>query len=92
MSTDRPKALLYADAVADGEGRILAALPEILDALIARAREGDIKAATYLLDRVLGRAASLKVPPGDDRRLPFTEADADEDRALSRLFRATGAD
>ena len=49
------------------------ALPDIIDGLIARAREGDTKAAVYLCDRILGRVAGSAMPPADDRREPYTE-------------------
>jgi hypothetical protein len=71
--TTRPKALLYRDALANVEQRIVDALPDIIDGLIARAREGDVKSAVYLCDRILGRVAGLALPPADDRRTLFTE-------------------
>jgi hypothetical protein len=71
--TPRPKTLLYRDALVAVEQRIVEALPEVVDGLIARAREGDTKAAVYLCDRILGRVAGSAVPPADDRRTPYTE-------------------
>ncbi|MBV8314256.1 MAG: hypothetical protein JOZ53_04915, partial [Planctomycetaceae bacterium] len=41
--------------------------------LIARAQAGDAKAAVYLCDRILGRAAGSAVAPADDRQAPYTE-------------------
>ncbi len=73
--TDIPKALRYAEALASAEERIVAALPDILDGLIGRAKAGNAKAAIYLCDRVMGRTASAKLAPADDRQPPFT-ADA----------------
>jgi hypothetical protein len=73
--TPKPKTLLYRDALAAVEQRIVEALPEIVDGLIARAKEGDVKAAVYLADRILGRVAGSAVPPADDRRVPFTDDD-----------------
>jgi hypothetical protein len=72
MST-LPKSLRYAKALTTAEARIVAALPEIVAALIARAKEGDTKAAAYLLDRILGRAAGAKTAPADDREPPYTK-------------------
>ena len=69
----RPKTLLYAEAMASVERRIVEALPEIIDGLIARARGGDVKAAVYLCDRILGRVAGSATAPADDRRAPYTE-------------------
>jgi len=71
---ERPKALRYAEALAVAEQRIVDALPEIIDRLTTRAREGDVKAAVYLLDRIMGKAAGAKAAPADDRQLPFSEA------------------
>jgi len=73
-----PKALRYADTAALVEERIAEALPDITDTLIKAAKNGDLGSARYLCDRILGRVAALEAPPSDDRRLPFTEADAAE--------------
>src|SRR4051794_9608003 len=94
----KPKTLLYAEALAAVERRIVDALPDIVDGLIARAREGDTKAAVYLSDRILGRVAGSALPPADDRREPYTE-DAfrldqqgrEEDDAMRRLLAGFGA-
>jgi hypothetical protein len=71
--SDKPKALLYRDALTAVEQRIVNALPEIIDGLVARAKEGDTKAAVYLCDRILGRVASLEAAPVEDRRAPYTD-------------------
>jgi hypothetical protein len=68
-----PKTLLYRDALAAVENQIVAALPKIVEGLIAQAKRGDTKAAVYLCDRILGRAAGLKTAPADDRRAPYSE-------------------
>jgi hypothetical protein len=78
MST-RPKTLRYREALDAAEQRIVEALPEIIEKLIARAREGDLRASTYLLDRILGKAAEAKTAPADDRQAPYTVADFEED-------------
>lgn len=80
-----PKALLYADTAALVEQRIADALPDITDALIAAAKAGDLGAARYLCDRILGRVASIEAPPADDRRLPYTEAQAEFDALLAEV-------
>jgi hypothetical protein len=69
----KPKTLLYRDALADVEQRIVDSLPDIIDGLIPRAKEGDTKAAAYPCDPILGRVAGSTVPPADDRRVPYTE-------------------
>jgi hypothetical protein len=68
-----PKTLLYGESLAEVEQKIVEALPEIVEGLITRAKEGDTKAAVYLCDRILGRAAGLKAAPVDDRRAPYSE-------------------
>jgi len=44
------------------EQTIIDALPPIVDKLIQMAKDGDLKAARYLIDRVLGRVARLPSP------------------------------
>ena len=87
----KPKCLLYGDDMAAVEQRIVAALPEIVDGLIAKAREGDIKAAVYLFDRIAGRVAVAGLPPADDKRSPYTledfQLEDDERRSRDDLLR-----
>jgi len=94
----KPRTLKYADALQAVEQRIVDALPGIIDALIGRAKDGDVKAAAYLCDRILGRTAGAKVAPADDRDAPYTEAafeldqrarEGDDD--LRRLLAGSGA-
>jgi hypothetical protein len=66
MST-RPKTLRYREALDAAEQSIVDALPEIVGKLIAQAKEGDLKASTYVLDRILGKAAGAKTAPADPR-------------------------
>jgi hypothetical protein len=66
-----PKALRYAHEVAAQEAKLVAALPQMLDLILAAARAGDTSAARYVVDRVLGRvqtqAAERQLDlPGDD--------------------------
>ena len=76
----QPKALRYSGELAAVERRIVDALPEIIDGLIARAKEGDTKAALYLVDRVLGKTIGAKAAPADDREPPYSEEDFETDR------------
>jgi hypothetical protein len=46
----------------------------IVDALIDQAKAGDLKAAAYLVDRILGKSAATRVAPADDREPPYTQA------------------
>lgn len=75
-----PKALRYAGELVAVERRIVDALPGIIDGLIARAKEGDTKAAIYLVDRVLGKTVGAKTAPADDREPPYSEEDFETDR------------
>jgi hypothetical protein len=70
----KPRTLKYAETLRAVEQRIVDALPEIIDALIGRAKDGDSKAAAYLVDRILGRSAGAKIAPADDRERPYDEA------------------
>ena len=94
----KPRTLKYADALEAVEQRVVNALPEIIDGLIARATDGDTKAAAYLCDRILGRAAGAKVAPADDRDPPYSEdaylLDVEEREdyiALRRTLSGSGA-
>jgi hypothetical protein len=93
--TSKPKALLYRDALAAVEQRFVDALPDIIDRLIARAKDGDTKAAIYLCDRILGRATGSASAPADDRRAPYTHdafrLDQEENDAFRRLLGGFGA-
>jgi hypothetical protein len=94
----KPRTLKYADALQAVEQRIVDALPEIIDGLIGRAKDGDVKAAAYLCDRILGRIAGAKVAPADDREAPYTYAafeldqqERERDNDLRRLLAGIGA-
>ena len=89
----KPKALAYADTAALVEEKIAAALPDITDALISFAKGGDVASAKYLMDRILGRVATIETAPAGDTRPPFTEEDAEvaaakrkSERELERLL------
>jgi hypothetical protein len=71
----KPKALLYAREIAEAEGKIVAAVPALIDVLITAAKGGDMAAARYVLDRVFGRVAEQAPALAEDRRLPYTEDD-----------------
>jgi len=59
----KPKAATYAAQVSVIEQTIVDALPAIVDKVIQMAKDGDLKAAHYLIDRVLGRVTLLPAPP-----------------------------
>jgi hypothetical protein len=94
----KPRTLKYAETLQAVEQRVVEALPEIIDALIGRAKGGDLKTAVYLCDRVLGRSAEAKIAPADDCELPYVEADFELDlqkrekaHDLKRLLAGCGA-
>lgn len=70
----RPRTLKYAETLQAVEQRIVDALSDIIDALIDRAKGGDLKAAMYLADRIMGRTTGAKIAPADDRGLPYDDA------------------
>ena len=78
---DSPKAHRYSEAPASAEARIVAALPDILDRMIVRAKAGDMRTAVYLCDRIMGRAAGARLAPADDREPPYNEDAFRLDRA-----------
>jgi hypothetical protein len=94
----QPRTLKYAETLQAVEQRIVEALPEIIDALIGRAKAGDLKAAVYLADRILGRTAGAKIAPADDRERPYDEAafeldeqEREEDDDIRRILAVSGA-
>jgi hypothetical protein len=96
--SSRPRTLKYAEALQTVEQRVVDALPEIIDALIGRAKTGDLKAAVYLCDRILGRTAGARVAPADDREAPYSEAafeldhqEREDDRGMRSFLTGFGA-
>ena len=94
----KPRTLKYAETLQAVEQRVVDALPEIIGALIDRAKDGDVKAAAYLVDRILGKSAATRVAPADDREPPYTQAafvldqrERKEDDDLRRMLALTGA-
>ena len=94
----KPRTLRYAESLQAVEQRVVDAHPDIVDALIRRAKVGDVKAAIYLCDRILGRSAGAKVAPADDREPPYSEAafeldqqEREEDNDIRRMFAVSGA-
>jgi hypothetical protein len=96
--SDKPRTLRYAEALQTVEQRVVDARPDIIDGLIRRAKVGDVKAAVYLCDRILGRTAGAKVAPADDREPPYTEAafeldqeEQEDDNIFRRMMAGSGA-
>ena len=81
MNDIRPKTLRYAETLAKAEDAIAEALPELVNAMIDRAKQGDAKAAVYLIDRILGRTAGAQTAPADDCQLAYSDVDFEESRA-----------
>ena len=87
----KPKALAFADTAALVEQQIVDALPDVTAALIAAAKNGDLGAARYLCDRILGRVAAVEKPPVLDTAAPPDEADwelEERQRAFERQVAA----
>jgi len=76
----KPKALRYEGVAQRAEETIVEALPEIVDKLVSMAKAGDVAAARYVVDRILGRVAVLEAAPVEDRKLPYNELDFEEAR------------
>jgi hypothetical protein len=98
MTSPKPRTLKYAATLQAVEQRVVDALPEIIDALIGRAKAGDLKAAVYLADRILGRSAGARIAPADDRERPYDEAafeldeqEREEDHDIRRMLAISGA-
>jgi hypothetical protein len=66
----KPKAYRFAGLSDCCENKIADALPDILDALIEQAKGGDLGAARYLCDRILGRTAGVPYAPVADFGFP----------------------
>jgi hypothetical protein len=80
MTSPKPRTLKYGAMLQAVEQRIVDAMPEIIDALIGRAKAGDLKAAIYLANLILGRTAGAKIAPAEDRELPYSEATFEVDQ------------
>jgi len=72
---DRPKALRYADHARLIEQKIMEALPEVIDKLVSMAKEGNVPAAKYLVDRIHGRPAKLTAAAISDTSLTYRHQD-----------------
>lgn len=66
----KPKALRWAEEIAQAEGQIIKALPKVIEGLIKAASEGDFTAARYLMDRIWGRVPEQATPLAEDISLP----------------------
>ena len=75
----RPKCLRYGEHANAVEKMIVDALPEIVGKLVSMAKEGNVAAARYLVNRILGRPARLAAAPSTDTALPYTDADYEDD-------------
>ncbi len=71
----KPKAIRYAAQLSEAEGKIIAALPDVIDGLIEAAKGGDVAAARYLLDRVWGRVPEAGAPVAEDVGEPLDEGE-----------------
>jgi len=81
---DRPKVLRYADRITAMEEMILDVIPEIIGKLMSMAKEGNVPAARYLVDRLAGRPSRLPASPSMDRALPYTSDDWISDKIIRK--------
>jgi len=81
---DRPKALRYAERINAIEETILDGLPDIIAKLMSMAKEGNIPAARYLIDRMAGRPSRLPLPPSIDNSLPYKSEDWISDKIIRK--------
>jgi len=87
---DIPKAPRYAEHARRIEQMIMDALPDVVEKLVSMAKDGNIAAARYLIDRIHGRPAKLTTPAYGEISPAHTRRDwtadllqkkaADEDR------------
>ena len=71
----QPKALRYADKLITAEQMLVDAVPDIMAKLITMAKDGDMRASRYLLDRAYGKAPHLPAAPVVDTAKPYTKRD-----------------
>ena len=83
----RPRALRYAEHGRAMEEKIMEGLPEIIDKLMSMAKEGNVAAARYLVDRIHGRPARLSTPAVADTSLPYNHEDWAADSLRWRVVR-----
>ena len=81
---DRPKALRYAERINALEEMILDGLPEVIGKLMSMAKDGNIPAARYLIDRMAGRPSRLPLPPSIDKSLPYKSEDWTSDLIIRK--------
>ena len=71
----RPKVLRYEQHAMAFEKMIIDALPEVVAKLVSMAKEGNVAAARYLIDRIHGRPAKLASAAVADTGLRYTHMD-----------------
>jgi hypothetical protein len=83
----RPRALRYEEHVRAIEQQIMDGLPEIIEKLMSMAKEGNVPAARYLIDRIHGRPAKLSTAAAWDTSLPYNHQDWSADSVRWRVMR-----
>ena len=71
----RPRVLRYEEHAMTFEKMIIDALPEVVAKLVSMAKEGNVAAARYLIDRIHGRPAKLAFAAVADTGLRYTHMD-----------------
>ena len=83
----RPASLRYEEHRRMIEQMIMDVLPEVIQKLGSMAKEGNLAAAKYLIDRIHGRPAQLTTPAVADTTLRYDNADWTADRVKQRANR-----
>jgi len=83
---ERPKILRYGDHARMIEQMIMDVLPDVIQKLGEMAKEGNVAAAKYLIDRIHGRPAKLATPAVADKTLHYRHQDwaADQVKHVAR--------
>jgi len=76
----KPKAFVYGPQVDVIEQTIVDALPKVVNKIVEMAMDGNLAAAKYLVDRILGRPYRPASPPADDRRMPYNLTHLERDQ------------
>lgn len=97
--SSKPKSLVDQQALALVEQRIVDALPEIVDGIIDRAKNGNMKLSVYLCDRILSRSTAPTIAPAEDQQIPIKKEsfriaameEGSRQRAITHFLGGSGA-
>ena len=83
----RPRYLRYEMHARAIEEMIMDGLPEVIEKLMSMAKEGNVPAAKYLIDRIHGRPAKLSMAAVGDKSLPYNHQDRSADSVRWKAMR-----